>query len=145
MKTPEEIEQYFHAKIPLTKAMGVRVASYDSRGLRLEAPLALNFNHLGTAFGGSLHTVATLCGYGLLWLELADADGHVVIAECTMSFRKPVTGDLHAFCPRPSEEDMAFFRAKFEKNGKARIRLRVIVGDEAQPAAEFEGVFVARR
>jgi thioesterase domain-containing protein len=145
VKTPEQIEQFFHEKIPLTKAMGVRVMAHDELGLRLRAPLDLNHNHLGTAFGGSLHALATLCGYGMLWLELAESDAHVVIAECTMSFRRPVSGDLLAFCPRPAGEDLARFKEKFERSGKGRIRLRVVIGDADPPPAEFEGVFVAMR
>lgn len=35
-----ETEAYFHEKIPLTRAMGVRVESYDGRKLVLTAPLA---------------------------------------------------------------------------------------------------------
>ena len=67
-----ETEAFFYEQIPLTRAMGVRVESYDGQQLVLTAPLALNHNHLGTAFGGSLSALATLAGYGLLWLDLGD-------------------------------------------------------------------------
>lgn len=76
-----EIEGHFHRLIPITQAMGVRVESYDGQQLILRAPIALNHNHLGTAFGGSLNTLATLAGYGFLWLEVGDPGCHVVIRE----------------------------------------------------------------
>src|SRR5882757_2142143 len=85
-----EIEDYFHTKIPLTRAMGVKVESWDGSALVLTAPLTLNHNHLGTAFGGSLSTLATLAGYGLLWLLLDDPKVHVVIRDSAIRFRKPV-------------------------------------------------------
>ena len=66
-----ETEKFFHQQIPITRAMGVRVAAYDGQRFTLVAPIALNFNHLGTAFGGSLSAVATLAGYGLLWPHLS--------------------------------------------------------------------------
>ena len=76
-----ETEAFLHDQIPLTQAMGVRLESYDASGLILTAPLAPNHNHLGTAFGGSLATLAILAGYTLLWLELGDRSSHIVIQE----------------------------------------------------------------
>ena len=64
-----ETEEFLCAKIPLTRAMQVRVEGYDKSGLVLTAPLAANHNHLGTAFGGSLAALVMLAGYALLWLE----------------------------------------------------------------------------
>src|SRR5690606_33240492 len=61
--TGPETEAFLHAKIPLARAMGVRVERCDSEGLVLTAPLEPNHNHLGTAFGGSLAALATLAGY----------------------------------------------------------------------------------
>jgi len=43
--------------MPITRAMGVRVEDYGGRRLVLSAPLEANFNHLGTAFGGSLNAL----------------------------------------------------------------------------------------
>ena len=70
-----ETEEFFYDKIPITRAMGVRVTKYDGGQLRLAAPIALNHNHLGTAFGGSLSALATLAAYGLIWLEIGRQDG----------------------------------------------------------------------
>src|SRR2546428_12629726 len=96
-----ETENFLHQKIPITHAMGVRVTGYDEQALVLEAPLALNHNHLGTAFGGSLGSMAMLAGYALLWLELRDHECHVVIRERTISFRRPLRGDIQAGCHPP--------------------------------------------
>ena len=57
---PAALEAFLHEKIPLTRAMGLRVAESSAARLVLEAPLAANVNHLGTAFGGSLHALPTL-------------------------------------------------------------------------------------
>ena len=66
MSGARRIQEVLHSKIPITRAMGVRVAEYDGRRLVLSAPLDANVNHLGTAFGGSLNALAVLSGYGLL-------------------------------------------------------------------------------
>lgn len=56
-------------EIPLARHMEIRVLCSDRRSLLLSAPLAANSNHKGTAFGGSLYSVAVLAGWGLLTLE----------------------------------------------------------------------------
>ena len=137
-------EQFLHEQIPITRAMGVRVVSNDKEGVAVEAPVALNSNHLRTAFGGSINAVATLAAYGFLWLELHDRGVHVVVAESSIRFLRPITETIRAICARPSPEEWNDFRQEFERAGKARIRLRVNVVEAGQNAAEFEGSFVAR-
>ncbi|MDB6175675.1 MAG: thioesterase domain protein [Chthoniobacteraceae bacterium] len=139
----QEIEGYFHEKIPITRAMGIRVVLYDKRQLILQAPLALNHNHLGTAFGGSLSAVATLAGYGMIWLALGDRNCHVVIRDSALSFRRPVRGDIRAVCRLPEEKRMEVFKLDFARKGKARIALKVTVEEEGEVAVDFSGTFVA--
>lgn len=124
--------------------MGVGVVSNDKNGFAIEAPVALNSNHLRTAFGGSINAVATLAAYGLLWLELDDPAVHVVVAESSIRFLRPVREMIRAVCQRPEPGEWKAFQTKFESAGKARIKLRVEVIEGGQTVAEFEGTFVAR-
>lgn len=124
--------------------MGVRVVANDENAFVIEAPVALNSNHLRTAFGGSINAVATLAAYGFLWLELSDASAHVVVAESSIRFIRPVREMIRAICRRPGTEELAAFRSQFAAKGKARIALRVNVIEEGETVAEFKGVFVAR-
>ena len=124
--------------------MGLRVVSNDEGGFAVEAPVALNSNHLHTAFGGSINAVATLAAYGLLWLELHDPAVHVVVAESSIKFLRLVRTTIRAVCQRPSAAGWKAFETKFAEKGKTRITLRVDVIEEEEVAAEFEGVFVAR-
>jgi thioesterase domain-containing protein len=138
-------ERFLHDRIPLTRAMGVKVETHDASGLVLTAPLDANHNHLGTAFGGSLAALATLAGYALLWLELGDRDAHLVIRRSELDYRHPVTGPLRAICRKPPEAELAAFRATFAKAGKARIRLAVTVEEAGRVCMAFAGTFVAIR
>jgi thioesterase domain-containing protein len=140
-----ETETFFHAQIPITAAMGVRVEAYDSRQLVLTAPLETNHNHLGTAFGGSLAAVATLAGYGFLWLELGDCTAHLIIRDSALSYRRPVRREIRAICRRPQEAELTAFKAAFAHKGKGRIRLRVSIEEDKEVAVEFEGTFVAMK
>jgi len=137
-------EKFFHEQIPITRAMGLRVVAHDESGFTVEAPVALNSNHLRTAFGGSINAVATLAAYGFLWLELNDAAAHVVVAESSIRFLRPVRETIRAMCLRPAEEELAVFRRQFSEKGRARISLRANVTEAGEIAAEFQGRFVAR-
>lgn len=141
----QEITAFLHEKIPITRAMGIEVEYFNSEQLILTAPLEANHNHLGTAFGGSLSALATLAGYGFIWLELGDRESHVVIRDSSLSFRRPVTGNLRAICHRPEESALAEFRKQFQATGKAKIRLAVVIKEKELVAVEFSGTFVAIR
>ena len=143
--TESKAEKFLHEQIPLTRAMGLRVVAHDDAGFTVEAPVALNSNHLRTAFGGSINAVATLAAYGFLWVELNDAAAHVVVAESSIRFLRPVRETIRATCLRPDASLLEEFRRRFTKTGKARITLRVKVTEAGEIAAEFEGRFVARK
>jgi thioesterase domain-containing protein len=142
--TELDVEQYFHQQIPITRAMGVRAAAHNENEFIVEASVALNSNHLRTGFGGSINAVATLAAYGLVWVALNDPAAHVVVAESSIRFLRPVRETIRAICPRPDPEEWAAFQTRFADTGKARITLRVKVVEAGQTAAEFEGIFVAR-
>ena len=63
------------AELPITQSLGIRVESRSGGGLVLWLPLAANRNHKGAVFAGSLNAVATLAGWGALWLALGPAMG----------------------------------------------------------------------
>ena len=144
MNLRNQVESFLSDKIPLATAMGVRVVTLEP--LMLEAPVALNSNHLGTAFGGSINAVATLAGYALLWLALHDDPSvHVVIAESSIRFLRPVRKTIRAVCCRPEDSAMTTLKSDLAAQSRGRIRLRVRVEESGASAAEFEGLFVAIR
>lgn len=145
MNLGRQMEELFYAKIPITRALGVKVGEYDGRRLVLTAPLRENVNHLGTAFGGSLNALAVLSGYGLLWLELRDTECHIVIRDSSVSYERPVRGDIRAVCVRPDDEAMDEFRRKLQQKGRARVVLSATVEDGGVTAVRFRGTFVAMR
>lgn len=145
MSTARQVEELFYRKIPITRALGVRVEEYDGRRLVLTAPLQENVNHLGTAFGGSLNALAVLSGYGLLWLELHETESHIVIRESSIHYDRPVRGDIRAVCVRPGEEVLEAFRHQFQQKGKARIVLDATIEEGGVTAVRFRGTFVAMR
>jgi thioesterase domain-containing protein len=137
---------FLHEQIPLTRAMELRATEANAQRLVLEAPLAPNRNHLGTAFGGSLQALPTLACYGALWMILREAgiDGHVVVKRAHATFHEPVEGKMRACCERPSATVVNDFLAHLRRHNKARMELAAIVeGASGKPAVKFSGSFVA--
>ncbi|MEY4088258.1 MAG: hypothetical protein RJB55_529, partial [Verrucomicrobiota bacterium] len=90
------LELFLHEMIPLAKAMGVGVEVSDDRVLVLTAPKEQNRNSLNTAFGGSLVSLATLAGYGVVWELMRNERGaekpawSIVVKESRAAYRRPV-------------------------------------------------------
>lgn len=144
--SPAALEAFFHAKIPLTKAMGLRVIGTGPDLIELEAPLEPNLNHLGSVFGGTLHALPTLACYAALWTVLHDGgiDGHVIVKDSAARYRQLVMRPFRAVCPRPSTEAAAEFLEDLRRHKKAVMSLESVVpGDNGKPAVEFSGSFVA--
>lgn len=140
-----ETNAYLHEKIPLTRAMGAEIVFYDEDQIVIAAPLALNHNHLGTAFGGSLNSLATLAGYAFLWLALNDRNAHIVIRESRILFHRPVQSEIRAVCRAPDQATLTSFRETFARKGKARLELKTEIKSDGVLAVEFVGTFVAIR
>jgi len=144
--SPAALEAFLLAKIPLTKAMGLRVIETGPRQLVLEAPLEPNINHLGSVFGGALHALPTLACYAALWTLLREGgiDGHVVVKKSSAQYRQPVTATFRASCQRPPPEAVTAFMDDLRRHKKARMDLASVVrGANGKPAVEFSGSFVA--
>lgn len=144
--TPLELEKFLHAKIPLTKAMAIRVIQTGPRELILEAPLEPNVNHLGSAFGGALHALPTLACYAALWMLLVEGgiDGHVVVKKSYANYCQPVRNAFRATCLRPPPGIAAEFMDDLRRHKKARMDLESVVpGAKGKAAVEFHGSFVA--
>lgn len=141
-----DLEAFLHQKIPLSRAMDVRVVESNDQQMALEAPLAANVNHLGTAFGGSLHALPTLACYATVWTIMREAgvDGHVVVKRSEANYRQPVKGPLRAICQRPTEAVREKFLSDLRRNKKARMEMQALIaGPDGNAAVEFHGTFVA--
>jgi len=129
----------------LARHMGIVVESADDAAVILRAPLALNDNHKGTAFGGSLYSVAVLTGWAWATRHLA-AQGvaaDAVIQESSAQFLHPVLGELRAIAATPAAAQIDKFHKMLRRSGRGRIRLRVEIEYDRTLAMLLEGVFAA--
>jgi len=143
MTAAANLERTLHEEIPLSRAMGIRVVACNDSSLQLAAPLAPNINHKSTAFGGSLYSLAVLCGWSLLHLKLREAGlhKHIVIQESSIRYLLPVEGEMTAEC-RLDETAFARFLRTLHKHGRSRLALDVVIMQDGRPAVEFSGRYV---
>jgi thioesterase domain-containing protein len=144
----DDLLRFIRDKIPLARAMDLRLHAVSEGHLSLAAPLAPNVNDKGCAFGGSLASVMTLAGWALVELELQrrGEDCDVFIGDSAVRYLAPVWNDFRADAVLAEGTDWTAFFATLAVRGKARIDVRCEVpGDTARPAATLEARFVAKR
>lgn len=143
-----ELQAVFDTQIPLSAALGIRVLDYDGLALRLAAPLEPNRNLHGTAFAGSLYSVAVAAGWGLVYLLLREAglQGHIVIRKSSTSFDLPVDLGFVAVASLDSHAILSEFLGMYRTKGRAGLDVTTLIRrDEKRIALEFAGRYVVYR
>lgn len=140
-----ELQTYLHGHIPLSKAMQVEVIHATHDLIELAAPLAPNINHRGTAFGGSISTLATLACWSLLRVR---TDGmqpapHLVVRRSSVEYNAPILGEMRARVHFPADADWPALQAIYTSKGRIRIKLEAEVLSGNTVAARLHGEFVA--
>ena len=143
------LERHIRASIPLARAMEVRVAEYDGNRLALAAPLAPNVNDKGCAFGGSLASLATLAGWGLICLKLGEAgiDADVYVQDSTIVYLAPVWDEIVAEAAAGPDESWDRFVEAMRERGRARISVdaELAAAEGGSVPARASARFVAKR
>lgn len=135
-------------ELPITQSLGIGVVAASPAGVVLSLPLAANRNHKGTVFAGSLNAVATLAGWGLLWVVLRErqVEAQVVIQDATVRYLVPARGDVQARCTAPEPGVMAAAEAMLHRRGRGRVTLRADVTDTSGTVvATLSGRYVIHR
>ena len=104
-----------------------------------EIKLNKNINIHGTMFAGSIFSLATLTGWGMIYLQLKERglDGDIVLGDGDIHYHKPITMKPRAIC---NIETLSGKFKPLENDNKARFELSVAILDGDTPVAEFEGV-----
>lgn len=138
------LQAELYRAIPLLAAMQVEVVQAGAQGVTLAAPLEANRNDKGTAFAGSIGTLATVTGWCLA-SQLLPAAASIVAQETAVRYLKPIDGDFVAVCLAPDADEVARYRQHFMRRGLARIELTVQVLFGGELGAELCGRYVASR
>jgi thioesterase domain-containing protein len=137
-----ELAATWYRDIPLAAALGIEVAGFDGVTLTARAPLPPNRNVHGTAFAGSLYSVAVLTGWGTVWLSLREhgVAGVIVVAESRITYRRAVTGELVCRCAL-EPATLASALAELRAEQRVKLPLKCTIDSDSKPAVVFEGAY----
>ena len=140
-----EFEQLLHHQIPITKEMGFRVVEFTLSRVRISAKLEPNKNHKSTAFGGSINSLMTICGWAMMFINIKeiDPDAHIVIQKSKINYLLPIDEDFVAECNLAEDSVKRKFTDTYAKHKKGRLRLKVTCYKQDLLLAEYEGDYVA--
>lgn len=133
--------------MPPVAAMDVDIAGADGDSLRLAAPLARHVNDKGCAFGGSLVSLMTLAGWGLVTLKAraAGVDADVFVADSQVNYLAPLFADLQAEARLADGGDWEAFASDLRGRGRASVNLAARVplpggGDACRCRARYVAI-----
>jgi len=102
-------------------------------------PQFLNISQ--TLFAGSLFSLATLTGWGLIWLLLRERHlgGTIILADAHIRYSQPISGRPGAIADLGS---LSGDLDRLARGRKARVQLEVELFGDEERGAVFEGVYI---
>lgn len=134
----QQLNDTWQRTIPLSQYMQLSIASFDGNELRCEAPLTPNINLHHTMFAGSIYSLATLTGWGMLYLQLQamGLNGDQVLADATIRYLRPVAEQPQARC---ALQQCSGALEMLAEGRKAVQLIKVQVLSAGELAVEFTG------
>lgn len=129
----EYMHDFLYQHIPLAVAMQVTIDSYDGAHLVLSAPLACNHNDKGTAFAGSISSLATVSGWValMLWTKAHyQGEFQVAVSHADIHYKKPILTDFKARAVLPHGDALAQLHKTISHRGRGRAQVHIEVLDE---------------
>lgn len=139
----EELQRTWYQNIPLSEKAGIRVERYTGEELVVLLPGQGNQNPHQTLFAGSLFILASLAGWGLVWLLMKEQGhtGTIVLGDAHIRYGQPLVGQAIAVASR------AACRGRLQRlasGSKASVHLQIALTDRDRHQSKtlFEGAYV---
>lgn len=143
----KQLEEKLHKNIPLTKFMDFKIINYDDKELITTAPLDININDKGTAFGGSLATITIISAWSICWLiskELKVSSDNIVVIKNEHSYKRPVTKNIVCKTFKPSIEEIQNLKEKLLNKRSASIKIKSHIIENEEICVDFVGFYVIK-
>jgi thioesterase domain-containing protein len=157
----DELQQTWQQTIPLSEFMQIVPLSFDGEALMVTAPITPNINLHKTMFAGSIYTLMTLTGWGMVWLQQKriGIEMDIVLADAKIKYHAPVNnapvsqvvwptlpkGKIEQHIDGQSMEDSIMNRsfAGLHRHGKISHHLEVHLYSGKTRCATFNGRYVS--
>lgn len=132
--------QTWHSTIPVSEFMQLRPLNFSAGEFSTTAPIAPNINLHQTMFAGSIYTLMTLTGWGMVWLQqqMLSVEGDIVLADAHIRYMAPVTQSPEVKVRWPDTD-----LSPLQRGRRVKVRLEVQLFCEAKLCAVFEGLYVS--
>lgn len=141
------LEAHILERIPLARAMQLRVPRYTGDEIEMTAPLAPNINDKGCAFGGSMASLLTLAGWGLIELGLR-AQGlacDIYVGDSQVRYQEPVWSELRGVARFVEPDALADMLQSLRTRGKGHADVVCEIAGEPRAAAVLTARFFAKQ
>ena len=146
MELSQALQSLWHKTIPLSKAMELQISYYDGKKLMTYCDADFNQNLHHTMFAGSIYTLATLTGWGWVYLALQAQQkiqgkllGDIVLAEANIKYHAPIKGLAYG---QVVQRDVSGQFDSLLQGKKVRINLVAHVYCGEKIAATFNASYV---
>ncbi|RXJ82018.1 YiiD C-terminal domain-containing protein [Arcobacter sp. F2176] len=143
----KEIENKIHTQIPMTKLMKLELKDLNETQLITTAPLDINVNDKGTAFGGSLNSITIISSWCMAYYlskKLNIENTSIVIFKNETKFIRPVTKDIVCTTFIPNEEEQNSLKSKINTKNSASIKIHSQIIENDKVCVDFYGVYIIK-
>ena len=139
----QALQTIWYDTMPLSKAMNLHIAHYDQKSLVTHCDPAFNHNLHHRMLADSIYTLATLTGWGWVYMQLEQAKlkGDIVLADATIDYLKPIKGPAYAITSVDQVKGK-LTALTTGKNARVSLSVNVMVGDTI--AAIFKGAYLVK-
>lgn len=140
------LEAHILEHIPMARAMQLRVPRYRGDEIEMTAPLAPNINDKGCAFGGSMASLLTLAGWGLIELGLRaeHLECDIYVGDSHIRYQQPAWGELRGVARFVEPGALAALVEALRTRGKGHADVQCEILGEPSAAATLTARFFAR-
>ncbi len=141
MESAKALQKKWHSTIPISEVMNIAISYFDQQQLVTHCEPTVNKNLHNTMFAGSIYTLATLTGWGWVYLLLQQHQcaGDIVLAEGSIKYLAPIEGVV---CAKANIDHVKTNTEIFANNRKIKIHIDVDVLSGDIIAAKFSGQYV---
>lgn len=138
----KQLQSTWHQTIPMSLAMGMSADYFDGQQFVTHCDVSFNKNLHNTMFAGSIYTLATLTGWGWVYLSLqtANIDADIVLAKADIKYLAPIPD---VACAKVDVNKIQGDVAQLSQSNKARFTLSINLFSGDKIAATFNGAYVA--
>lgn len=137
----QELQELWQYQIPISDKMGIKISQYTGYRFEVSALINANLNPSEFMFAGSIFTMATLAGWGFIWMLIKERklEADIVLVDSHIRYVSPVKERPRAVV---SIETLSgdFDRLAAGRKGRVIVEVNVYSGETL--ASTFTGTYI---